>query len=199
MDAGNGSLVAARRFDSRWGWQEGYAESPVLPRRLAEQAAFSSALSDVYRGATGADFALAGAIWESDEAAFAPRETRAMDVAAMEFSTPLALMRLSGEELLFLAEVCSKMEQDAMAAWREDQRAARRARRDDPRPPDTLRLLPAVEPDSISREREYRVVLYPWVIWGLVGQAQFVPSHFEMSAITVREAMVRGLPPSGQR
>jgi hypothetical protein len=178
VDAASGSLVAARRYDSRWRWEDGYQHSPVMPRRAARRPAFAEAVSDAYRRCAAADFALAAAAWGSREPAYAPGETRVMDVVATEFNTPLALMRMSGEELLELAEVCANMG----GAGDELREGA-----------ETPRLLPQPDPDDVRADGEYRVVLYPWLIWDVVGGGRFIPRHFELLDLTAREALGRGL------
>jgi hypothetical protein len=199
LDAGDGRLVAARRYDSRWRWESGYVESPLLSPRAASQGAFTAAICDAYRRATGADFALAAAPWASRKPAFAARETRVMDVVAGEFTTRLAGMRLSGEELLALSEVCAKMEGAALSRWREENRAARARGETGPEVPGTPRLLPQIDPATIRPDREYRVVLYPWAIWSIVGEGHFVPSDFEALDLTVREALARELAAAAAR
>ncbi len=88
-----GRLVAARRMDSRWKWERGYAESPPIESNANEFAAGRM------RRALGCDFV----VQEDASGERAPwkhaEETRVADLAAFSFGHRLATMTLSGAEL----------------------------------------------------------------------------------------------------
>ncbi len=88
-----GRLVAARRMDSRWKWERGYADSPAIEGEAKDWAAGRM------RRALGCDFV----VQEDASGERAPwkhaEETRVADLAAFSFGHRLATMTLSGAEL----------------------------------------------------------------------------------------------------
>jgi len=93
MADGEGRLVAARRMDSRWKWERGYAESPAIEGDANEWAAGR------IRRALGCDFV----VQEDASGERAPwkhaGKTRIADLAAFSFGHRLATMTLSGAEM----------------------------------------------------------------------------------------------------
>ncbi len=105
-----GRLVAARRMDSRWKWERGYADSETLEKNANDWAAARM------REALGCDFV----VQEDASGERAPwkhaAEMRGADLAALSFAHRLATMTLTGAELKAAKE---KIEGSRVRVWPE--------------------------------------------------------------------------------
>jgi hypothetical protein len=167
----NHQMVAARRFDSRWSWEPGYGDSPLLPDEVCSIQGSAEAGVRILRRAAGAEFALMGADWASTRSEYAKGETRWMDLLAREYDGRLAVMDLTGAELLAAEESLEK-EKQAGQEW-------------------SIRTLPAPSSRSVEADRLYRVALAPWWMWDYAKATRTNPISYRLTDIQAKEALER--------
>ncbi len=162
--------VAARRFDSRWRWTAGYAESPTVSDKLCQRKAGVFEFAKMLRRAAAADFSVIGEDWSSTHTLFAKGETRLADIAALEYESSIGVAELTGAEILAAAE-------------RLNPRLEKGER--------SLVLLPTPEPAAIDRERLYRVAMIAWDAGEFAGAMQTDLARFRLSETPLLEAIRR--------
>jgi len=149
MNTAGWQIAAARRFDSRWNWERGYAQSPLVPEEACSDIAWSRVFARALRRETGACFALVTSKETASVPLYATGETRQMDIAAFLYDEKIALMDLTGREIL---EMNSLIEDARKTGAPEDWRGA-------------LRFDPDVEAEIVHPELAYRVALPPQTMW----------------------------------
>ncbi len=168
MHATSRQIVAARRFDSRWRWEAGYGDSPLMPDSFCTQQGAAKILSDAICRETVADFAIQRIEGDPQKPAYSAGETRKMDVVAGPYSMRIAAMDLTGKEIL-------------------DREQSLRKRNSG------FRFLPDPRKRDIQPERLYRVAMQPWLIWSYAKQTGSNPESFRLLDATVRSAFSRHL------
>lgn len=167
MDATAPTLVAARSFDSRWRWNDGRADSPLLPARLAQHRQVTNALGEAVRQAAGADFALVSPTGLPELPAIEAGITRVADVTPLYFHEPIGILTLTGREVL---ELAGQFGDHLEARWVPL--------------PDT----------AIDPERDYRVAAMSGAVWGFARVAQRAPRYRQTDCM-VADAIERWLVP----
>ena len=172
MHATRRQTIAARRFDSRWNWESGYDESPLVSEECATSAGNASTLAQAARLAAAADFALVQANWDSTEMVLSAGETRKMDVAAWEYSWQILVMELTGQELLAALQALEKQDEGDEAC----------------------RFLPKPQAGMIKSDHVYRVAVNPWAFMAYVRLTQTQPPSLRITDQSVKEAVERFWP-----
>ncbi len=163
------AVVVARHFDSRWNWEPGYAESPVLTHSECDQATHSSLLGEAVRKATDADFALIADVWDPGQRAFAAGETRRADVIAAVPDERLVTMDLTRDEILRARDAMAEAE--GANTW-------------------TCRFFPPVDETALNDEEKYRVVAGASAIFALGEAVILTPDSARVADVTVRDALL---------
>ncbi|MBN1867326.1 hypothetical protein JW916_08535 [Candidatus Sumerlaeota bacterium] len=184
--------VAARRFDSRWNWEKGYAESPLANAKLAPTQRWSRAWGEAMIEATGADLALVPERRPATDPDFATGETRQMDLATFEYDMRIAVMDITGEELVAALDAFEEHRRKVAERELKPGEAGESARRED-----TYRFVPEPSPGSIQKARSYRVALHPWTVGDYSDKVNGNPPSFRLTDQTTREAIERFL--AGER
>ena len=174
--------VASRRFDSRWNWEPGYKDSPTIPEAACSVTGAAAMAGETMRRAVGADFAMLASDWDSTVTVFAPGETRRMDLVANEYNMRLAVMELTGREILDSQQTLTKAEVTRKESL---------ARGEEPRP--VPRFFAAPEVGEVVPDRTYSVVTGIWDMWGYSEYAHKAPPSFRVTDRTAREALQRNL------
>lgn len=182
MSAANPSaFVAARRFDSRWNWEPGYGESPLVGDGASTEEGYVSELARVLRLAAGADFALVelepGTGAEGLRVA-GDGVTRRMDLVATEYDRRIAVMDLTGEQIL------------AKVKDLEDSIGTRVFH-------DRILFLPDPLTQEVDPDRLYRVAVKGWT-YHYANRGIRLPDY-RMTEHTVRDAIARFWPVVGQK
>ncbi len=162
--------IAARRFDSRWRWESGYAASPHLPAEACTSGGMAQMRAASLRRATGADFVLVFQDGDAEEQRLEPAVTRLADLTAWEYGDRAAVMEITGSELLRVAPIL--------------------ARGDEPG-----RFIPRVEPESVEKERLYTVAMHHGEISDYGKRTRTNPRTFRLTEITFRQVMQHCLRP----
>ena len=151
--------VAGRYFDSRWRWESGYRQSPILPNPLCSWEGFDAAMKKAVQLGTGADYVLKYVNDYEFIPYWAEQETRLMDVVAYAntHTTSLALLNLSGAEI--------KKQQEQLEVNKRGSKIV-------------FSLGP--ELDQIDPDRIYTVGLLHSTIWGYVQKTKTNPESFRV-------------------
>jgi pimeloyl-ACP methyl ester carboxylesterase len=181
MSSSGGTLVAARRFDSRWKWEAGYAESPRVPDKSCSVAGSAELEAGLLRARTGSDYALVNRDWESTAPAMAADETRLADLPANGYDQRACQMDLTGKELLGALDALEK------AAKAREEKVARKEDAGDPIP----RFLPAVDRAGIDPGRTYSVATNQWPALAFFRATMLAPESFRMLDLTMRDVCLR--------
>lgn len=169
--ATRGALVATRSFDSRWRWIAGRENSPALSS-LHTQGELAHAIAACVRRATGADFAVAGAMPALGAAPVTDGTTRVADLAALFFGQTVDTIEITGAELLKANEVLAKLAPDA-AGW--------------------VAFEPAVPVAAIDAARRYRVALPTGFMFPFGRAVRVNVSGQSRSDVMVADALERFL------
>ncbi len=167
MGYGKPTIVAARRFDSRWNWEEaGYFDSPLLSEAQCTPAGMAETFAAAVRKQTGAELG-AGRLRKTKGApAYAAGETRVADVLGWEYFGYMATMELPGSAIL----ACNK-KTIARSAY-------------------SVRILPA---DNIDSASKYRVAIPLSDVRLFHKQTGHYADNLQILRTTVREALQKYL------
>jgi pimeloyl-ACP methyl ester carboxylesterase len=137
MDDKENRCVVARRFDSRWDWEESYKESPFLKQEECTQEGLTRIMAEAISLRTGADFALLDLRNSSLRRTFYSGKSRYKDMLAWEYDQRVSLLEISGEMLsvyvLSLGDANTE-----------------------------CRFLPVPNTESIQPERMYSIAMLEW-------------------------------------
>lgn len=160
-------IIKVRHFDSRWNWSNAFENTAKVSENENTFGKVFERLAEAIRTATGSDFAL--------QAVQAPPELQAgllgitqwADFAALDLTTPIAVMQMKGSLIL--------SHQKGLA-----ERGSR------------LRFYPAAD-ENINPDKVYQVSLSASYnqIQQLINLQNHVPDSFEILDFTVFEAMKR--------
>lgn len=172
-------LLAARRFDSRWRWESGYAESSSFSESVQVIGPHAEILARTIRKTVGTDFSLTrGRDWSSMQLWARAGVTRLADVRAMFYDERAAKMTLNGGELLDLHE-----------------QLARRAAATQPMSHSDWRNIGEFHPDpatvDIDSTVTYTVSFPAWEIFSIARYTTTDTASFTMTDVTLREAWAR--------
>ena len=151
----------------------------MLAQRLGTPEGMREAWARCAKKAADADFALVELPWPEDEPTSAPvsnpasepaPQVRLMDAVAHDYYGHLAVMELTGRELLQQAEILDTTMKEDNFAFLSD--------------PRTVKVQP---------ERVYRVVMDTWSIGGYCRRTRTLPDSFCLLDIPIREALQRHL------
>jgi hypothetical protein len=92
-------IIAARKFDSHWRWEPGYAQSSKLPALICGNQDWINTVGQAIQRMTGADFYLAGGDWRNKGRHWRPGETRVMDALACSYDEAVATITVSGRDI----------------------------------------------------------------------------------------------------
>ena len=156
------TVLMTRSFDSRWGWvsRDG---SPTLPNGAGGRPALSRLLAETARRATGADYAFALETGDLGPA-FAAGSVRLVDLTALLYHEPIAVMTITGAELA----------------------AARLALA--PKPEAHLQPEPSTQLDP---KRSYRVAITARQISPIVALTHLAPKRYELTDQDLASALAR--------
>lgn len=170
MDAVAPEVVAARRFGSRWQWDDSYEGSSAVSEKASTSAGNAEAIGAALCKATGSDFALALADLPTTQTVFAPGETRKADVAALFFDQKIVTAEITGEDLL--AAISSQQpaggRQSAVAGF-----------------------FPKPDPNSIKPKKVYKLAMLPWTVWDASKLMLLETQSMALTDLDVREALAR--------
>ncbi len=171
------AFVAARRFDSRWNWESGYGESPLVSDEGSTETGYASALARVLRLAVGGDFALvdlAPGTGAEGMRLVGEGETRKMDLVAAEYDRRIMVMDLTGQEILATVQALEEMVGEFPFH-------------------DRMLLLPDPRTLAVELDHLYRVAVKGWTLHWAIDRALERPD-FRATGHSVREAIKRFWP-----
>lgn len=171
MDAVSREIATARCFDSHWQWEAAYSDSPLLTDVL-NGAEYEVWLADKLNTALGTHSAVVRkSVIDQDSFSMQrysfSQEARLADVAATEFSAPIGVMELSGEELTRILESFNKAKNNVTA------------------------FIPEIDADSILSEKRYRVCVPNGQMRRFIQAIGWAPSSYSITGITMREILLR--------
>jgi len=164
MDAASSQIVAARRFDSRWQWEQGYTDSPLLNKECGMDDSFAKKAAELLCRAAGADYAVVTADWDEPKPAYAVGETRVADLLAISYDNVITAMDLNGEELANAAKII------------EEKKASFKCR-----------IFPV--PENLDPPRSYRVALFQWDMGDYAEATHANPKSYRVLNLSLREAI----------
>jgi hypothetical protein len=171
------AFVAGRRFNSRWNWETGYGESPLVGDEGSTDAGYASVLARVLRLAIGADFALvdlAPGTGAEGRRLAGGGVTRKMDLMAAEYDRRIAVMDLTGQEILATVQALEEMVGEFPFN-------------------DRMLLLPDPRMLAVELDHLYRVAVKGWTLHWAIDHALERPD-FRATGHSVREAIERFWP-----
>ena len=168
MQAGSGTIVAARGFDSRWRWIPGRKASPLVPASLQAAPDYSRALGEAISRAAGADFSLVGHYGDPQGPAFDAGVTRVSDIVPFFTNIPIGRFEVSGAGLLELSA-------------RADAK-------------DSGFMISGFEPGRIEAARTYRVALPVDLLSTLSAVLQPPPGSYRLTGLDTGDAVRRFFP-----
>ena len=187
MDTQQTQLAAARRFDSRWNWTPSYGDSPVIKIRIPILGRKALTLARAVKLAAGADLGLTqGECWYSSEFESVPGVTRKADVVALQYSERIAILELTGAQVLMAQK--NLRHHEATFKPKTTMNWA-----------GTCRLDPEPTEETIERARVYRVAFPPWAIFTFSKYAKVPVDSFRTTDILVKEALQRFWEPTLDR
>lgn len=164
--------VAARRFDSRWQWKTGYADSPLISAEYCSAKGYNKLLAEAMCVESGADFALVGDGFITMPVFAAVGETRWADLIAWHYDRRLTAMDLSGETILNNVTALAEI---------KDAREGRMP----------VRFLPLPTKETIEPKHVYRVVFVPSVGFAYSANTRTNPERLRLLDVTVHSALER--------
>jgi predicted peptidase len=190
MHATEEQFIAARWFDSRWVWEKSYADSPLMKKELCSKIGHDKNVAKILRQKTGADFTLYGTLWQSDEQAFSLGQSRRMDMLALRYYERIAMMELSGQEILDDIKSFSKALDTAVAKKKANQEKAKeKGQKLEDEAIGFLRFFPEPKPESIDPHKLYSVVAFVWEVHSYVETTQKNPENLRHLAVTMRDVL----------
>ncbi len=158
-------IVKARYFDSRWHWSDAFNH---VAKITAAENTFGKVFEQIARAiriTSGADFALQAIQAPPDLQAGVLGLTQWSDFAAVDLTTPIAMLTMTGDQIL-------SYQQDFLKAGNQ------------------FFFFPAVD-DKIVPEKTYRIALMAsyYQIQQLVNLKHQVPDSFEILDLTLFTAM----------
>ena len=171
MDTAAPTLVAARSFDSAWQWLPGREASPLVPAAIKTFRDEALAIGHAVRAATDADFAIAGASGPVDQPAVTTGVTRACDVTALYFRTPIGVCTMTGAELEDFSRKAAAAKDGALF----------------------LVPAPGTAGPPLAAGRAYRVAIPVDAVWSFGGVAQLAPTSYRLTDQLVGDALERFL------
>lgn len=191
MRATEEQLVAARRFDSRWGWEKGYKASPLIEEELCSELSKSKEFARNLQQKTGADFTLYGVLWRpSGELAFLPGQTRQMDKLAMLYGDRVVMMELKGQEILDDMKSFAEAREKVLAERKAKQGAAKeKGEKTNDEPIWFLHFFPEPKPEVIVPEQLYSVVAHAWDIDEYVKITHKNPESLRHLAVMMQDVL----------
>ena len=178
LDTAQRRLAAARRFDSRWNWEAGYAASPIIHADIPVAGREAVSIASAVRRLANADVGMTrGADWYSMDLRSQPGVTRRMDVTRVHYGQRIGTLELTRAQLQAAAAAFEARESgdgpDNPVFWKGMGRF-------DP-PPSA-----GQDPDGLVR------IAFPEMAMFSFGRYAGVSTNsFRLTDLTVREAMVR--------
>jgi hypothetical protein len=163
------NIVKVRHFDSRWNWSKVYENSAKVAEQDLTFAKVFERLAESIRTATGSDYTLQAVTAPAEVRAGAPDITQWADLASLDLTTPIAVMKMKGA--LILSHQKGFAERGL-----------------------PLRFYPAAD-EKIAPDRIYQVALSAvyFQIQQLINLQNHVPDSFEILDMTTFEAMQQTL------
>ena len=190
MHATEEQIIAARRFDSHWTWEKDYADSPLLKEEFCSQIRHDENVARILRQKTGADFSLYITNWQSDRMAFAPGQTRWMDMLTVQYYDRVVTMELSGQKILDDMNSIVKARETAVAEMKAKQEEAKKKGTEfKDKPVRTLYFYPEPKPEDIVPQKLYSVVAGPWDVEDYVKATYKNPESLRNLTITMRDVL----------
>jgi poly(3-hydroxybutyrate) depolymerase len=168
LDELNPRRVAARRFDSRWEWELGYADSQPLPADAISDGG-ASLVADAMKKHTGADFALFSHRIGVTSGTLGSEGSRRKDLLAWAYDQRLNMMTLSGD----LLERCSRKVEEGNI---------------------DIQLYPNPEKISIDPTKYYRIVMIDQAVSVYVTAMGNQPDSLILLDYYLYDALERYLP-----
>jgi pimeloyl-ACP methyl ester carboxylesterase len=186
-------LIAARRFDSRWAWEKGYTDSPLLTEKLCSQIGNNENIAKMIRQKTGADFAFYMTEYETGRPAYAPGQTRWMDVLTMWYYYRVVQMELSGQEIIDDMKSFDKARDAAIAEQKTVRELVKeKGQKQVGEPIRILRFFPEPIPENIEPQKLYSVAAF---LWDIVGEGGYLvtthknPQSLRHFDVTMRDVL----------
>jgi hypothetical protein len=189
MHATKDLLVAARRFDSRWEWEKGYADSPLMKEEFCNRVEHSRNVAGIMRQKIGADFTLYSMNLKADKQAFAPGQTRWMDMLTQTYYDRIVTMELSGQEILDDVKAFDKAREAAVAEKKAKQEATKEGQEPFGESVWILHFFPEPKPEDIEPKKLYSVVAHIWEIETYVEVTHRNPVSLRHLAVTMRDVL----------
>jgi hypothetical protein len=189
MHATKDLLVAARRFNSRWEWEKGYADSPLMKEELCNRLRHLRDIAEILRQKSGADFTLYTTDLNAGKQAFAPGQTRWMDILAQAYYDRVATMELSGQEILDNVKAFDKAREAAVAEKKAKQEATQEKQESAGEPVWIPHFFPEPRPEDIEPKKTYSVVSHVWDVDAYVEATHRNPESLRHLAVTMREVL----------
>ena len=184
-DTAQRQLIAARRFDSRWNWEPGYGESPILERQIAAAGPNATKIADAVRRHLQADFgATTGRDWYSFTFETAPGVTRLMDVAAMYYGERAGTMELTGREI-FEAEAAFRQREKNPGQSSSEWFAM-------------SQFVPKPAKAAIEPERTYRIAFPEWAAFTFGRYSGVSTDSVKLTGVYLRDIIEESFDPRGE-
>jgi hypothetical protein len=190
LHATDEQIIAARRFDSRWVWEKGYADSPLMDKELCIEVKYDQYVAKRLRQKTGADLTLYTTIWQSSKPAYSPGQTRQMDALAMPYYERVVMMELSGQDILDdMKNFAGKRDGEIAEQNTKRQEAEEKGIKFKDEPIRTLCFFPQLAPEDIEPEKTYSVAAHNWNVRNYVETTNKSPKNLRHLAITMRDVL----------
>ncbi len=160
-------IVKVRHFDSRWNWSHAFENTARVAENENTFGQVFERLADAIRTATGSDFALQAVQAPPELQAGLPGIIQWVDIASLDFTTPIAVMQMKGS--LILSHQNGFVERKSQ-----------------------LRFYPTAD-EKIDPEKVYQVALSASYseIQQLINLQNYVPDSFKILDMTTFEAIER--------
>jgi|GEM_PF-551422 dienelactone hydrolase len=163
-------IIRIRSFDSRWKWNVSAEQSAVIESRDAVYGSLMTRIAESMCRALGADYAMMLPSAPPQLEMAAAGVTRWSDIASLDMNTKLAVLELKGTDLDVL-------------------------RKETLKEGSPVQLMPAAKDAAFVAEENYRIVMNASFseMQQIIRILNRAPEEFEMTDITVYEAMKRYL------
>lgn len=162
----NGEMIAARRFDSKWNWEEGYQNSPKINESIGTNS-FNDYLSNTLKDFLNVDFVV-----QSINETIIPKklsnQARWADYRSFYYNNILGVLEVSGEILL-------KVYKSSKGQYSK------------------IVLFPALDSSTIKNNEMYRIGLDGIDMRNFVKTTHIAPENFRLLNSEFRESIGKGL------
>ena len=161
------SLVASRNFDSRWNWEASYKNSPRIPFEDVSYRGVAEMEGALACTMAGTDFAIISWYEYGISERVVPGRTRLMDLMPDLYGRKIAIIELTGEQLLDYKRACDAIQ----SGWGR------------------FDIIGNQSVSSVVSGNTYTVCLDPNVFRGLISEIGSLPESIYYSDISMQEAL----------